>query len=540
MKAIIKIFTIVLLLASFCLQAQNEDDLPNDQVEVIKNFQARLAVSDKLKISPQLPDNSNQRLDKLNYSIYPQSLKVEYEPPTIRPLALPRDKSGPSYKAYLEGGYGIPRSPYAFGAYEHSEDEWGFGIGIDHYSANENDINHLTLSQTSGNIKGNYLVKDQMNVFGGFNYNRDKRYYNLVYNDGIPLPDSTESRLIQNWKIYTGIENIDDTELGINYKAELSYEKASDELNTIENLFRTDFSINKYLDDRNPIGLDFGTYLATYKSPEFENQELSAFYANPYFKFGFDKFSFKIGADLWTDDNEPSLYPDVDLMVNLKDNEWVLFAESEGYFTPSDFISNFNLNPFLKQAFMVNFQKVLDISAGVRGNVRGINFTMKGGWQSIENLPLYINDSLVSNRFFIEYDTATVSYINLEAEYQLRDDIQLFTSLNKKFYNLENRENPLHIPDFRWTFGANYWTLEKKLLLGLKLFVENGVYYLDESNNEEQLNGLFDISFESKYAFTDQFGLFLKLNNLANNERERLRYYPTFGFNGLAGLFVKF
>lgn len=520
--------------------AQVDDQLPSDEIEVIKNFEARLAVSDKLSLSPQLPEAKGDYTESLDYVIYPQSIQIDYEPPRIRPLAMRKEKAGPSYKGYLEGGYGTPNAPYAFGAYEHSADDWGVGFGINHYSANNKDANHLTISQTEGNLKGNYLLENQINIFGGFDYGRHKRYYNIDYLDSLPLPDSTESRLINHWGAHVGLENLEDTELGIDYKAVLQYESAGDELNTLQNLFRSDFSLTKYINDENPVGLDFGNYLGTYKSVEFENQDLSAFYASPYFKFGFDKFRFKLGVDFWTEDGNSSLYPDIDLMFNIKDNQWVVFAETEGRFTPSDFIANVDRNPFLSPEFEASFQKTFDVFGGLRGKIRGLGFTIKGGWQSIENLPLHINNPTDRNKFLINYDTATVTYISGEFDYQLRQDAQVFTKISQKFYNLENADEAFHTPAFRWDLGARYWTLEQRLLLGLNVFVENGLFYLDENNETQQLNALFDVSFDMRYLFTEQFGAFIKLNNIANNEREWLRHYATFGFNVLGGLYFRF
>ena len=535
--------TIAVLLCSMMpgnALAQDDGQLPSDEIEVIKNFEARLAVSDKLGLSPQLPAAKGDYTEILDYSIYPQSIQVDYNPPKIRPLAMRRDRPGPSYKGYIEGGYGTPNAPYAFGAYEHSTEDWGLGIGINHYSADNKDANHLTISQTKGNIRGNYLLDKQVNIFGGFDYGRHKRYYNLDYLDSLALPDSTESRLINHWSAHAGLENLEDTELGIDYKAELYFERAGDELNTLQNLFRSDFSLTKYINDENPVGLDFGNYLSTYKSVELLNQDMSAFYASPYFKFGFDKFRIKLGLDFWTEDGKGNVYPDIDLMVNLKDNQWVVFAETEGRFNPSDFISNIERNPFLSPDFEVNFQKTFDVFGGLRGKIRGLGFTLKGGWQSIENLALHVNDPSDRNKFLISYDTATVTYISGEFNYQWRQEAQVFTKISQKFFNLENADEAFHTPAFRWDLGARYWTLEQRLLLGLNVFVENGLFYLDENQETQQLNALFDVSFDVRYLFTDQFGAFLKLNNIANNEREWLRHYSTFGFNVLGGLYLRF
>ncbi len=534
---------ISLLLTAFAqsIFAQPGDDLPNDEIEVIKNFEARLAVSDKLSVPPQLPKNTDKEVPSMDYTIYPQSLIVDYEPPRIRPLAVKRKKNEELYKSYLELGYGTLNSPYLLGAYESGFEQGGLGIGVNHYSAKEGDVNHQRLSQTDANIKGNYIVQDQFNIFGGIDLGFDKRYYNLDYVDSMELlPDSTDLREINQFGIHAGIENSEETQLGIDYRIVLSYRNAQDKMDTKQNLFNTEFSFVKFLNDKNPIGIDFGNYLSTYKPVEFESQDVNAFYANPYFKFGFSQFGFRVGADVLSKNNNARVFPDVDLIVNLKNNELILFAETEAYYTPIDFIQNVDNNPFLSQNFEAGFQDIFEVIAGVRGNFNGINYSVKGGYQQIDNLPQYFNNPADRNKFLIDYDTATNVFVSLDLDYQVQKDLILFANFEKQFYDLENNEQILHTPEFRLDLGGKYWTLDRKLLLGIKAFFENGLYYRDQMGMDQQMDALMDISFDGKYLFTDHVGVFLQLNNITDNKRERWRHYPTFGFNALGGVMIRF
>jgi hypothetical protein len=51
---------------------------------------------------------------------------------------------------------------------------------------------------------------------------------------------------------------------------------------------------------------------------------------------------------------------------------------------------------------------------------------------------------------------------------------------------------------------------------------------------------LFDLSLGADFFFSEKFGGFIQINNLANNRRERWFRYPIFGINAMAGVMVRF
>ncbi|MEL6845333.1 MAG: hypothetical protein AAFP02_19170, partial [Bacteroidota bacterium] len=115
-----------ILFLPFLLLAQ-PDDLPGGEVEVIKNFDARLLDTEKVKIKPDLPplDTSTQRL---TYAIPTKLMPLEYLPPRIRPVAIRTEKNSKGFKGYAKLGYGIPNSPYGEVGYRSFvQDQYDFG-----------------------------------------------------------------------------------------------------------------------------------------------------------------------------------------------------------------------------------------------------------------------------------------------------------------------------------------------------------------------------------------------------------------------------
>ena len=71
---------------TFGLTAQ-DSGLPSEQVDVVKEFEAKLKNVERLKITPTLPpiDTTSRRL---TYFIPEQEINLEYAAPKIRPLAF--------------------------------------------------------------------------------------------------------------------------------------------------------------------------------------------------------------------------------------------------------------------------------------------------------------------------------------------------------------------------------------------------------------------------------------------------------------------
>src|SRR5210317_1605785 len=82
---------VTLILSSFATIMKAQEDLQVEEVKVIKDFEARLKDFRKINLEPVLPsfDISSRSYE---YKVSSKALKLEYEKPSIRPLALPEEK----------------------------------------------------------------------------------------------------------------------------------------------------------------------------------------------------------------------------------------------------------------------------------------------------------------------------------------------------------------------------------------------------------------------------------------------------------------
>src|SRR5690606_20119802 len=93
------------LLFSGNIQAQN--DLPTSEVEVVKQFKARLVEANRIDIQPEqqeiqpLPQN-------FEYEVIDHQESVTYDPPVIKPRGYRTGRGPEIYRGYLKAGAGWP------------------------------------------------------------------------------------------------------------------------------------------------------------------------------------------------------------------------------------------------------------------------------------------------------------------------------------------------------------------------------------------------------------------------------------------------
>ena len=92
LKKNIFLFVLILLGNVVAFAQPGGGGLEGGEVEVIKDFEARLADTEKLKVLPGLPPVTTTPR-KLNYNIPTRTVPVDYPAPTLRPLALRRGLS---------------------------------------------------------------------------------------------------------------------------------------------------------------------------------------------------------------------------------------------------------------------------------------------------------------------------------------------------------------------------------------------------------------------------------------------------------------
>ncbi len=545
-KSIMKnsILIISFLLIGSALFAQ--PDLPTEQVEIIKSFDAHLLDTEKLKISPILPPLDTTTI-RQTYIIPPKTVTVDYLPPTIRPIAIRSDKLPESYNGYAKLGAGLPTSFYAEGSYDaFVNKKYDFGFNMKHHSANNGgNVEKQRFSFTTLGGEGTYYMDQGHAVNGHLRYTNDGVHlygYNTEDDPTITYePDDVKQRFSifdAGAKIFNGERTIGD----FNYSAGMDLYYMDDNYATRENGFDLKIDATKWIKDVHSLNVLLRTDFTSYKDTT--KQNLHNFFLNPSFTYHADAFKAKIGANLASHNDEFFLFPDAEVSLNIFGNGLIVFAGADGTLQKNSFRALSDYNPDIVSRIKPENTNYYRGYGGLKGNVRGIEYRGQVSYKKAKNLALYLTDFADPNnftyRFRVLYDD--VSIFNLKGTLSAKpfDGLEVIGTLSQSVFDPTNQEKAWHLPTLEVNLAAKYLTMEDKLRVKAELFVQNGVPYIDETGKTDNLNKLFDVSVGAAYQFGENFGVFLDVYNLAANKRERWHRYPTFGMNVLAGLTARF
>ncbi len=515
------------------------DNLPSEEVEVIKDFEARLEDSYKLSIKPELPP-VDTTTKSLIYNIPSKNIEVEYLPPKIRPIAMKRDRIPDTYKGHAKLGYGIPSSPYAELSY-HTNNGKSYEVGGNfmHHSANFRDLEHQRFSRTNFGVDGTYFHEEGYAIGGNLSYDiNEVHFYGYDHDEQSYVREQIRQRFNTfdlGVNFFNGVQTAGD----INYFAKADFYSLQDNYASGETNLDIDLGLTKWFNETHPLSVRIKTDFTTFEDTA--KQNLNNFYFQPNFTWHADAFRVKIGGNIVANEDQFQFFPDAEVAVNVVGNKLAAFAGAEGGFNKNTFRTLSDYNPFMvSRGFEIRNSSYNNFYGGIRGNLKVLDYQVQAGFKQVDNLATFLTDPLDTLRFGVPYDTANIVYIKGTLNAQPVQGLDVLVTIGQNVYDMKNFEKPWHLPAFELNVALAYTTLEDKLKLRGELFIENGVPYITDEGETDNLNGLFDISMGAEYQATKNFGIFFQLNNLANNKRQRWVNYPTYGINILGGITARF
>ncbi len=517
------------------VQAQ---DLPGSKVEVVKNFEARLADAPKIRLSPEA-EVKKVTDQKFEYDVVEKVLPVEYPAPVINPLNMKTEEIPPGYNGFAKAGFGYPLSPYLDAGYR-------FGIGEDksllaritHHSANDKNFENQRFVDNDFLLKGTALTNHGFSVDGHAHASIDQNYFYAYDHEEISFTKEEVQNNLNFYdfgvKVYNGIE----TSSKLNYWAAVNTYFLGNNFATRETGINLDLGLTKWMGD-NPLSITMGTDLTRLKDTAIRN--LNNFFVNPSFSFGTSTVRAKIGARMNTSNEEYYFFPDVELLFNIAGSSLSLFIGADGDLRKNHFKSLTDYNPFMvSELYDIRNSKFYDFYGGVKGTASGLEYSLQGGYKPTDDLALFeLDDQKLWNRFDVLYDTVNIIYLKGSIKGHLFPNFDISGSVVKNFYDVTTQEEAWYLPTLQANVGVAYLALDGKLRLKAETYVTEAVPF-EELPIPNEPNLLFDVSLAADFFFTENIGAFLHLNNLAANEYRRWYGYPSYGINVLGGVTARF
>ena len=107
----------------------------NDQVIIMKEYEAKVKDADKVSLSPNIPEEED-RTPKLAYKIPERDYKdIPFEPNALKPLGMSNDKLEKFNSSYIKFGFGSQLTPLAELMYnDNKSKKIKYGFYYDHLS----------------------------------------------------------------------------------------------------------------------------------------------------------------------------------------------------------------------------------------------------------------------------------------------------------------------------------------------------------------------------------------------------------------------
>ncbi|MDX1478888.1 MAG: hypothetical protein R3301_14340 [Saprospiraceae bacterium] len=528
---------IACILSLIATPIMGQTELEGQEVEVIKNFDARLADARKLRIIPQLPE-LDTTLRTYTYRVSVDNPAISYPAPSIRPLAIRPEKPEPSYQGFVRAGYGIPNALLVDGSYFFNPaDGLEMGVGLRHRSANDTDTPLKHYIDNDIMVTGNYFSSPAMSVSGDLSYSFDDYY---LY--GI---DPTDLRLyVDNKRKYktfrgrAGISNNERLQGDINYSAEVAVYNHKDDQATRENGFQLDVFGEKWISTKTPVSLRIITDFSTLKDTA--KRDLHNFFLQPAFSLRDQRYRVQVGANIASSDDEFYFFPQIEASGKLSGNQLIAFIGAEGSLRKNNFLALSDYNPYISERIRdIRNTRYTRYYGGFKGRLKVFEYEGRLNVSDTKDLALYLTDPNDSRKFQPVYDDGTVVRVEGVLRAQPSEQLEVGAIGAWLHYDLDQQEKAWHLPELEFRLYANYLTTDRRLRLKADLFVADGVPYLNEDEEVVNLNTLFDVSLGADYYITEAIGVFARVNNLADNNRQRWLRYDSFGLNAVGGVMVR-
>ncbi|MCC6723303.1 MAG: hypothetical protein IT258_02245 [Saprospiraceae bacterium] len=548
------------LLSAMANLAWAQPELPSEQVEVIKIFEAQLAESNKVAVQPELP-TLDTTVAKQTYDVQPKTIDVEYPAPRLKPITYKSDEEiADAYKAYLKFGGGLPKSIYGDGSFNTliktgEKKAVDIGINLFHHQADFSDkkVENQRFGLTKAQGKATYYSDKGFGVGGNIGYTNNRTsYYGYSVQPFKVYPTLPKEDVQQVYgifdlggKFFNSVQTAGD----INYSAGFDLYAMGDDI-AAANEFGFDLKLKatKWIRGKHSFDIGLRTDFTSFKVSG-ETQSLNNYSLTPAFTYHGNAVKVKAGVNLMSSNDEYFPFPDLEVVLNLTGNELAFYTGVNGDLQKNTFRSLTTYNPYiytgLPAGSIVN-TKYYHVYAGVKGNFKSFEYMLQGGFKPTNDLALFYyrhqQDKL--SDFDVRYDDVNIINLRASLKANVLKSLSMTATLSYNIFDMSNGEEPKpwHLPALDANFMAVYTTADNKLRAKAQVNVQDGAYYnaLGGVQRWGKLNNLFDVSVGGEYWILKKFGAFLEVNNLFNNKRQRWVYYPTYGVNVLAGINARF
>lgn len=520
------------------LMAQN--DLPTSEVEVVKQFEARLVEANRISIQPEnevvqpLPVN-------FDYEVLNHQESVTYNPPEIKPRGYRTGRGPEIYRGFLKAGAGWPLNYLG---------QFGYRFDIDR-DRNANifaDLRGLNDGKVEDRKVMNAQVKGDVNMYtdaglklSGFaGFRRDMYHY---YNPRVEIDSLTTNKVGYNdFMVGASIQNYQENDFGIDYRLKIEGNFLNSNFAQKNNTFNLEGQVGKTFGESVALTVGLASYNDSYE--DIDKIKQNYFALNPVLTYSTGRLKISGGILVLSSGSDASIKPDAEVEVGIIPNSIHAFIGADGGYRINTLRNFITENPFMAHTMdSLRITNTNHYYGGIKGNINGISYNLQGGYRMQKDLAIFQIQPPVNpmEDHFVLYepvfDDADNIYGELSVSMPLLENLNLYALLRYDHYEMEALPEAYYIPSTKIQIGGKYSMMEGRLNLGADFNFLTAVEYPE--NQFKKPNSVFDINLNGEYLFTENFGAFLQLNNLADSRYVRWQDYEGLGLNVLAGISIR-
>ncbi len=576
------------ILAAFMTQdvmAQDDKNQPSksevgkEEVTIVSDYQATLSDVFKINDNPLINDEDLNQRREIDYTIFSVPVASTFTPEKGAAARVNSDSLAHFYNNYALLGYGN---------YGTLRAELGI---VEHIGSNNMYLGGLFKHISSdGGIDGLYFDDDFRKTSLDFNFgqkNNDNQWkaqfgaMDSKYNwygtpENFNSSDFSLNTIDANHKF-------NDVHLSASYE---SYTKAFEKMDVTYKYFWDDFDSKESRLVLNPkfhINLPNQTKVHVNVEADYLNTSFSNHYLvnqnnknsnfnlslNPSIKFFNTDYSLELGAGLTyilgknngVENNSVVVYPMIKANYVLVKDIVQAYAGAVGGVQQNSYADLAEENPFVAPDLELNPTKTLyDLYLGMRGKLyHNISYNIKAGYKAEDDKAMFSINPLeagLSNRlgfqygnsFGLLYDQIKTYYAFGALNFEFSDDVTINLSGTYNHYKAENYENAFHLPQAKinanvlinfnkqWFTDLNFAYIGQRFDYVQPQEIGGVITYFDDTKIED----FVDFNLTVGYRPSSQWMIFLKGNNIFNQNYYRFNQYEAQGFQVFGGAMYKF
>ena len=567
-------FAALVLFTSFAFAQESnrttKDTINTEVVNVVKPYTPTISDAFKVKEIPSLDDEVTESRKEVKYNIFSIPVASTFTPAKATAAAVDKVEPVKLYDNYASFGVGSYTSflgeVYLNHAINSTESVGGY---VSHHSS-QGGIDGVILNDDFSDTKFNANYSKKLREYS---WNVDAGARHQIYNwYGLPegFDEMAVSEIDPQHTYFTfdfgGEIKFDDRIIN---EGRMRFRRFADDFDSGENRFTFSTNVDIPLNDGDLNTTFKFDYLGgTFQRSLFENEQVN--YGNfqvgviPSYQILEDDLTVNLGVSaFYLNDTEASkskfyIFPKVTASYRLVDEILITYGGIEGDLIQNSYYDFAIQIPFVSPTlFIMPTDQQYNAYVGLKGklsnnmsyNIRG-NYKAENNSALIKSNPAQIGESenyQHGNSFGVVYDDVNIFSVFGEINVDVNRNFNLGIKAEYFTYTTEDEAEAWNRPDFEaslfmdvqfdehWFAGANLFYVGERMD---QMFVIDPL--VNSSPMTVTLESYFDANAHVGYRVNDQWSVYAKANNIANQDYKRWMNYQVQGIQFLAGTTYKF